>query len=74
VDDGAATTVLLYGKCCVTELAGVDGGNDLFGEGVVFNELLVDRVGDEHIAIGDIQTMSSNASTGQYWDGHAGEY
>jgi hypothetical protein len=73
VDDGVATAVLFYGKRRITELTSVDSGDNLLGEGVVLNELLVDRVGDEHVAVGDIQTMSSNASTGQDWDGHAGE-
>jgi hypothetical protein len=64
MDDGVSAAVLLYRKRSITQLTGVNGGNDLLGKGVVFNELLVDGVGDEHIAVGDLQTMSSNTSTG----------
>jgi hypothetical protein len=71
VDDGVATSVLFYRKCCGAELAGVDGGDDLFGEGVVFNKLLVDWISDEHITVGDIQAMGANACARKNWDGDA---
>ena len=54
-------------------MTGIDGGNDLFGERVVFNELLVDGVGDEHVAIADIQSMGPNPGAGQNRNSDAAE-
>jgi hypothetical protein len=74
VDYGTAAAVLLYRIPCVSELTGVDGGDNLFGEGVVFNQLLVDWVSHQNVAIRNVETMRPNSCASKHGDGHSGKY
>lgn len=74
VDDGLAATILFHRIRCASELPSVDGGNNLFSQGVVFNKLLVDWIRNQNVAIGYVEAVSPNPRSSKHRYGHGGDY